>query len=185
MKKRHQYLQIADTKCGGSEQRSSQPTENLSQDAIATVRCKFDTISNLIQDLEGRVTVCEPRSRHARWLWRSGNLARGGWVPWEFEALNSSPQLFVWHPEHASRITTTHAGLHRISVGIFTYNCAMIQLCIQDEAVFTLEPPLQDAPAWEAVHNKITSISKRREHFCINSLFLAKWTSRTLLFMCS
>lgn len=93
-----------------------------------------------LKGLESRLLACEPRSRCARWLWRSGDTTQGGWVPWEFEALNSSPQLFVWRPTDATHVTTTHAGLYRVSVGIFTQNNATIQLSIQGETVLTLEP---------------------------------------------
>lgn len=120
-----------------------QRIKNRSQGVLETSQCKFDDILELVRDLQGRVLACEPRSRQARWLWRSGNFYRGGWLPWEFEALNSSPELFIWHREHPSRITTTHAGLYRISLGVFTHNRATIQLCIQGEATLTLEP--QDA----------------------------------------
>ena len=55
-----------------------------------------------------------------------------------------SPELFVWRPKEA-RITTTCAGLYRVAMGVFTQNRVSIQLCVQDEPIFTLEP--QSNPA--------------------------------------
>lgn len=113
------------------------------QEVLTTTQSWRDGVVISLQKLEGRVLACEPRIRRARWLWRSGDTSQGGWIPWEFEALNSSPQLFEWRPTEASYITTTHAGLYHVSVGIFTHNHATIQLCIQGETILTLEPRSQ------------------------------------------
>ena len=116
----------------------------VSRDVLSTVQCRLDEISKIVKELQVGLLACEPRVRHARWLWRSGKLSRGGLLPWEYEALNSSPELFVWRPKEA-RITTTCAGLYRIAMGIFTQNRVTIQLCVQGEPIFTLEP--QSTPA--------------------------------------
>ena len=115
--------------------------KTAAQDVLATTQC-CDGVAKSLRGLESRLLACEPRSRRARWLWRSGDTSQGGWVPWEFEALNSSPKLFAWRPTEASHVTTTRAGLYRVSVGIFTHNHATVQLCIQGEPVLTLEPRL-------------------------------------------
>lgn len=49
---------------------------------------------------------------HFRWLWTSGRVAKGGWLPWDAEVVNAAPALFLWR-QGASSITTRAPGLYR------------------------------------------------------------------------
>ena len=62
-----------------------------------------------------------------RWLFRSGVVEKGGWVPWEVEALNLTPQTMIW-TEGATAVTTTVAGLYRLTLGFFTHSAVVVQV---------------------------------------------------------
>lgn len=102
--------------------------------------------------IEDRFCRCEPIVRCGRWLWRSGRPARGGWVPWDLEAINSSRESISWQKDNPTRIVASIAGLYRVTVGFFTHSDCTIQLCVGGEPVLTLEP---DPPN--------TTVSKRAE----------------------
>lgn len=102
--------------------------------------------------IEDRFRRCEPTVRRGRWLWRSGCPARGGWVPWDLEAINSARESIFWQKDNPTRIVASIAGLYRVTVGFFTHADCTIQLCVGGEPVLTLEP---DPPN--------TTVSKRAE----------------------
>ena len=97
-----------------------------------------------------------------RWLWRSGELSKGGWVPWEAQAANERPEALVWRAG-AAAVTATVPGLYRLSLGFFTHTACTIQVkhpprprqhrswlcnngCCRDQVCINGEPVLTRAP---------------------------------------
>lgn len=94
-------------------------------------------IDNRIAD---RIASCEPLKRRGRWLWRSGRVAKGGWIPWDIEAVNTAQDSFDWSPDAPTKVVTNLPGLFKITVAAFTQADATIQFYVSGEPVLTLEP---------------------------------------------
>jgi hypothetical protein len=93
----------------------------------------------LIADLEALSRRFAEAHSEARWLWRSGKVCRGGWIPWEVQVNNAAPQALIWKAD-SETITCTAPGLYHVRVGVFTQNTASVQLCVNGEPILTLEP---------------------------------------------
>lgn len=74
-----------------------------------------------------------------RWLWRSGRVLKGGFIPLEVQVTNAAPQSLLWKAGECS-VTCTQPGLYQVECGIFTQNTAKIELCVSGEPVITMEP---------------------------------------------
>lgn len=123
------------------------------REMVTETASKIDKVQFELETMiEDRFRRCEPTVRCGRWLWRSGRAARGGWVPWDLEAVNSARESISWQKHNPTRIVASIAGLYRVTVGFFTHADCTIQLCVGGEPVLTLEP---DPPN--------TTVSKRTE----------------------
>ncbi|KAJ8599401.1 hypothetical protein CTAYLR_009701 [Chrysophaeum taylorii] len=109
-----------------------QVTEAVSKGAEAAEATRLE-----LEEYEGRF---EPLRRRGRWLWRSGRVSFGGYIPWDLEALNSARDIIAWRKDLPSTVTINAAGLYRVAVGVFTHADATVQLCVGGEPVLTLEP---------------------------------------------
>jgi len=117
----------------------------LRPEAAAVARLEESVAAMRAAEAEGRglaVAGAAASSFTGRWLWRSGDLATGGWIPWEAEALNEDGELFVWRAGGggAGGVTATVAGLYHAVVGVFTHAPATLQLCVNGEPVVTRAP---------------------------------------------
>jgi hypothetical protein len=70
---------------------------------------KFGASLKSLEDQVAAVATKMSQGTAARWLWRSGNTRKGNWVPWEVQAANPNPDLFVWKSE-STTITATVPG---------------------------------------------------------------------------
>lgn len=48
----------------------------------------------------------------ARWLWTSGQIVEGGWIPWDTEVINAAPNVLMWK-KGGSAIKVRLSGLYR------------------------------------------------------------------------
>ncbi|CAM9227399.1 unnamed protein product [Chrysoparadoxa australica] len=75
-----------------------------------------------------------------RWLWRSGARDRGGWVPWDVQAINAAPDFMCWSGPGSSAITLKIPGLYRMELGFFTSGAFSVQVCVGGEPLLSLHP---------------------------------------------
>jgi len=102
-------------------------------------KCPTEFAAQVNADLENLTKKFAEAHSSARWLWRSGKVCRGGFVPWEVQVQNACPQSLLWKPDCDS-ITCTAPGLYHVQLGVFTQNPAGVQLCVNGEPVISLEP---------------------------------------------
>ena len=95
--------------------------------------------NQLVADLESLSNKFAEAHSEARWLWRSGKILRGGWVPWEVQVNNAAPASLIWKAE-AESVTCVAPGLYVVQVGIFTMNASSVQVCVNGEPVVSLDP---------------------------------------------
>ncbi|CAG9464890.1 unnamed protein product [Pedinophyceae sp. YPF-701] len=70
----------------------------------------------------------------ARWLWKSGRLAKGGAVPWNAQAVNTDPDNFVWERDGAC-IVAVVPGLYEVSFGFYAPRKPRVQLLVNGAPV--------------------------------------------------
>jgi hypothetical protein len=54
-----------------------------------------------------------------RWLWTSGATKGGGVVPWNQQACNTDPHLFVWEADKTV-VMAMQPGLYRVAAGFYS-----------------------------------------------------------------
>ena len=84
------------------------------------------------QVLEGLVG----RSLEARWSWSGTELQTGSQVPWNQQALNTAPDLFVWERSKPA-ILIAAAGLFEVTCAFFARKRPSIQVQVNGETVLT------------------------------------------------
>lgn len=79
----------------------------------------------------------------ARWLWTSGTLEKDGWVPWDHQVTNAAPAVLQWK-KGTTVIKVRMPGLYRLCVAVFTTVPVALQVCLNGEAVVSLQPSTGD-----------------------------------------
>jgi hypothetical protein len=95
--------------------------------------------NQLVADLESLSNKFAEAHSEARWLWRSGKILRGGWIPWEVQVNNAAPSSLLWKAE-CEAITCVVPGLYSVRIGVFTMNASSVQVCVNGEPVISLDP---------------------------------------------
>lgn len=85
----------------------------------------------------------------ARWVWKSSELREGKVVPWEVEAVNEAPDLFLWRAGRGV-ITTVKPGLYQACLAFFSPTPPTITLFVNDSAAIS-NPP-RDSPVAVMIH---------------------------------
>ncbi len=80
----------------------------------------------------------------ARWLWTSATLGRDGWIPWDHQVTNAAPAVLLWK-KGSTIIKVRMPGLYRICFAVFTTLAVSIQICVNGEAVITLQPDTSES----------------------------------------
>lgn len=100
----------------------------------------------------------------ARFLWTSGQViphgeavgqalqgnALAGFIPWEAQAINGAPGVFIWR-KGAAQITVRLPGLYSLTVCVFTTERAAVRVLLNDEPLFVLQPQQSAAPNTTAI----------------------------------
>jgi len=63
-----------------------------------------------------------------------GKLAKGGFVPWEYQSINTLPDNFIWE-KNSSQILTVAKGIYEIQYGFFGARFAEVELLINGESI--------------------------------------------------
>jgi hypothetical protein len=92
---------------------------------------RLNTVSNTSAATSPAPVVTPP---NGRWLCRSGTLLRGGWVPWEVEAVNTAPAC-LGYERSVSGITATPPGLYCLTAGFFTLKAFSAYICVNGEPI--------------------------------------------------
>ncbi len=73
-----------------------------------------------------------------RWRWGSGELKRGGLVPWEEELHNHCPKNLLWEADKAS-LYLLSPGFYEVTLHLFSRRKCQISLQINGETVVSKE----------------------------------------------
>ena len=142
------------------------------KETVGAVRVAVDgksdaaTTSQLAADVESLAGKFAEAHSEARWLWRSGKILKGGWIPWEVQVTNAAPGALIWKPG-AGDVTCAAPGLYSVKVGVFTLNAACIQICVNGEPVVSLDPntdPNHDAAPSAPTGAASEHIRRRHRH---------------------
>ncbi|KAJ1390275.1 hypothetical protein B484DRAFT_409063, partial [Ochromonadaceae sp. CCMP2298] len=71
-------------------------------------------------------------------LWTSGHLSEG-LVPWELQVQNASPQNILWS-KGGPIINVKIPGLYKLTVAVFTTAPAILQVYLNDQPLFSIQP---------------------------------------------
>jgi len=69
-----------------------------------------------------------------RWIWKSGDLRAGLTIPWEIQAINTSPENFVWEQDKTT-ITVMTPGLYEINFGFYARKKPSVELLVNGKVV--------------------------------------------------
>lgn len=72
-----------------------------------------------------------------RWIWKSGEVQHGAYVPWEVQAINTCPENFLWEKNKAVLIMSA-PGLYALSFGFYSKKSPVVKIYVNNEAVATL-----------------------------------------------
>jgi len=107
------------------------------------IRACVEDVSKISNDLSGFKSRCANELTGARWLWTSGQLVKDGWVPWDVQAVNAAPQVLLWR-KGSSSLQVRLPGLYRVAVAMFTSLPVTMQLCLNGEPIFSIQPDPSD-----------------------------------------
>ncbi|GMI17702.1 hypothetical protein TrLO_g1093 [Triparma laevis f. longispina] len=124
-------------------------------------KCPSEIVTQVNADLDVLTRKFGETHSEARWLWRSGKVCRGGFVPWEVQVNNACPQSLLWKVDCDS-VTCTAPGLYVVKIGVFTQNPAGVQLCVNGEPVISLEPTEGSGSTVNLVKDTASEHIKRR-----------------------
>lgn len=136
--------------------------------------------------VESRLQQYEPLARAGRWLWRTGHLARGGWIAWDTQTANTGG--FAWTKETPTRLVTSVAGLYKLAVGAFTSADVTLQVCVGGEPVLTLEPntatrtcavtplalTIRAGPTPKLLRQSLTGFDALRTRYSLHACFVSR-----------
>lgn len=110
---------------------------------MVELRACVEDVSKISNDLNGFKNRCANELTGARWLWTSGQLVKDGWVPWDVQAVNAAPQVFLWR-KGSSSVQVRLPGLYKVAVAMFTSLPVTMQICLNGEPVFSVQPDPSD-----------------------------------------
>lgn len=87
------------------------------------------------QVLEGLVGRC----LEARWSWTGTELKAGSQVPWEQQALNTAPDLYIWERAKPT-ILVAAAGLYELTCAFFSRKRPSVQVQVNSETALSSGP---------------------------------------------
>lgn len=83
------------------------------------------TLMTLKQHVRGEICL-------GRWVWKSGRPSGSQLVIWNVQAVNTSPDVFIWE-RNGDTITTVIPGLYQINAAFFTERAPTVQIMINGE----------------------------------------------------
>ncbi|GAX76688.1 hypothetical protein CEUSTIGMA_g4134.t1 [Chlamydomonas eustigma] len=95
----------------------------------------------------------------ARWLWKSGQTRVGGTVPWDVQAINTAPDVFLWEAGKTV-VMAMLPGLYKIEAGFYSRTRPIVQVLVEGEPCLTLVS--SSASAVQHSYTSATSASASR-----------------------
>ena len=108
--------------------------------ALSNIHTELDFKLNL-EDYETYVseqqmiieTLCS-ENYVGRWIWKSGDLRTGHTIPWEIQAINTSPDNFVWEQDKIT-ITVMTPGLYELNFGFYARKKPSVELLVNGKVI--------------------------------------------------
>ena len=121
---------MQETAAAGGQEKARE----IAEDALRQVT----SVRDLAESVDEKLRAIPPLST-GRWIWRSRELTESSTVPWDVQAVNTTPDSLLWRQE-STNVTAVKPGLYRVALGFFASRPPSLTVLVNGSPVFSTDP---------------------------------------------